>query len=155
MKILMTDDDSEDRLLALFAFKKLNAAHSIDFVSNGQELLDYLYARVESNSELPNLILLDLNMPRMDGREALNRIRSNPKLKNIEVIIYSTSTSEEDKQLTKNLGARDYIIKPSSQRELINIFRKICDDLATQPGWHYFIEPEKKNGRPVNKNEKP
>jgi two-component system response regulator len=140
MKILMTDDDSDDRLLALFAFKKLNAAHSIDFVANGQELIDYLMSRVESKSELPDLILLDLNMPKMDGREALKKIKSNPKLKQLDTIIFSTSTSEKDKKYSLDLGARSYIVKPSNPDELVEIFRKICDDLLVKPGWHYFIE---------------
>ena|SRR5450631_3683939 len=140
MKILMTDDDSDDRLLALFAFKKLNAAHSIDFVANGQELIDYLTSRVDSNSELPDLILLDLNMPKKDGRVALKEIKSNPKLKHLDIIIFSTSTSEKDKKYTLDLGARSYIVKPSNDDELIEIFRKICDELVAKPGWHYFIE---------------
>ena len=143
MKILMTDDDSEDRFLALFAFKKLNAAHTIDFVSNGEEMLDYLTMRLNSNSELPNLILLDLNMPKMDGREAMKQIKANPKLSGIEIIIFSTSMSEKDKKLTLDLGAKDFIVKPNNHDELINIFRKICDGLVTKPGWHYFIEPAK------------
>lgn len=145
MKILMTDDDSDDRLLALLAFKKLNAAHSIDFVTNGEELIDYLNVRVNSGSELPDLILLDLNMPKMDGREALKLIMADPKLKQLEILILSTSTSEKDKQYVLSLGARGYIIKPTNQTELIEIFRKICDDLAAKPGWHYFIEEPSSN----------
>src|SRR5450432_3981260 len=106
MKILMTDDDSDDRLLALFAFKKLNVAHSMDFVANGQELIDYLVAKVDSNSELPDLILLDLNMPKKDGRVALKEIKANAKLKNLDIIIFSTSTSDIDKKYILDLGAR-------------------------------------------------
>lgn len=140
MKILMTDDDSDDRLLALLAFKKLNAAHSIDFVTNGEELIEYLNVRVNSGSELPDLILLDLNMPKMDGREALKIVMADPKLRQLDILILSTSTSEKDKQYILGLGARGYIIKPTNQTELIEIFRKICDDVEAKPGWHYFIE---------------
>ena len=139
MKILMTDDDSDDRLHALLAFKKLNAAHSMDFVANGQELIDYLTLRIDSSRELPDLILLDLNMPKMDGREALARIKAHAKLKHLDVIIFSTSASEKDKNYTMNLGARDYIEKPDNQKELIEIFRKICVELVAKPGWHYSI----------------
>lgn len=140
MKILMTDDDSDDRLLALVAFKKLNVAHSIDFVTNGQELIDYLTTRLELNRELPDLILLDLNMPKKDGREALQEIKSNPKLKHLDVIIFSTSDSEKDKKLTLGLGARKYIVKPANQGELKQIFLQICNDLVTKPGWRYSID---------------
>lgn len=140
MKILMTDDDSDDRMLALFAFKKLNVAHSIDFVNNGEELLDYLNARLASQRELPDLILLDLNMPKKDGREALKEIKANAKLKHVDVIIFSTSNSEKDKKYTLGLGAKRYIVKPSKQEELLKIFKNICDELVTKPGWHYSIQ---------------
>lgn len=140
MKILMTDDDSDDRLLALVAFKRLNVAHSIDFVTNGQELLDYLKTRLGLNRELPDLVLLDLNMPKKDGREALQEIKSHPRLKHLDVIIFSTSNSEKDKALTLALGARKYIVKPADQDELKDIFQQICNDLVTKPGWRYSIE---------------
>src|ERR1043165_5380175 len=100
MKILMADNDTDDRLLAALAFKNLNLAHSLDFVTNGQELLDHLNALVDSNRRLPNLILLDLNMPKMDGRDALREIKANPKLKHLDVIIFSTSESKADIKLT-------------------------------------------------------
>jgi CheY-like chemotaxis protein len=140
MKILMTDDDSDDRMLALFAFKKLNVAHSIDFVNNGEELLDYLNARLASQRELPDLILLDLNMPKKDGREALREIKANAKLKDVDVIIFSTSNSEKDKKYTLDLGAKHYIVKPTKQEDLIKIFKNICDELVVKPGWHYSIQ---------------
>lgn len=140
MKILMTDDDSDDRLLAMLAFKKLNAAHSIDFVNNGEELIEYLTSRLATNSELPDLILLDLNMPKKNGRETLKEIKANPKLKQLDTIIFSTSSLEVDKTDTLALGARRYIVKPDRQDDLVEIFREICDDLVAKPGWHYFID---------------
>jgi CheY-like chemotaxis protein len=143
MKILMTDDDSDDKLLALFAFKKLNAAHSMDFVANGQELIDYLVARAESNAELPDLILLDLNMPVKDGRQALREIKADKRLNHLDIIIFSTSTSEDDRNQTLGLGARSFIVKPSNYTELVGIFRHICDELVGKPGWQYFIEHRK------------
>lgn len=143
MKILMTDDDYDDRMLALFTFKKLNAAHSIDFVTNGQELMDYLLARLDSNRELPDLILLDLNMPKKDGREALEEIKNHPKLEHLDVIIFSTSNSQQDKKFTLGLGARKYIVKPASQNELKDIFTEICNDLITKPGWRYAINSKR------------
>lgn len=141
MKILMTDDDYDDRLLALFTFKELNVAHSIDFVTNGQELIDYLITRLNLNRELPDLILLDLNMPKKDGREALQEIKDHPKLKHLDVIIFSTSSSPQDKEYTLKLGARKYIVKPAGQEELKNIFMQICNELVNKPGWRYTIDP--------------
>lgn len=140
MKILMTDDDSDDRLLALLAFKKLNLAHSLDFVENGEDLMEYLLSRANSDRELPDLILLDLNMPKMDGREALRLIKSNPKLAHLDIIIYSTSASEIDKKYSEDLGAKRYITKPSNQNELNWIFKSICDELGEKPGWRYTVE---------------
>ena len=109
MKILMTDDDSDDRLLALFAFKKLNAAHSIDFVVDGQELIDYLIARVDAKSELPDLILLDLNMPRKDGRVALKEIKESLVVTLDQYTQYlngmvTKSLAENGHALTQSLG---------------------------------------------------
>jgi CheY-like chemotaxis protein len=140
MKILMTDDDSDDRMLAMLAFKSLNMAHSIDFVTNGVELLDYLHTRVSSKRELPDLILLDLNMPLKDGREALMEIKADKDLKHLDVIIFSTSSSENDKQSTLNMGAKSYIVKPPNQEDLIMIFKNLCQDLETVPGWRYAIK---------------
>jgi CheY-like chemotaxis protein len=140
MKILMTDDDSDDRMLAMLAFKSLNLAHSIDFVTNGVELLDYLHTRVSTKRELPDLILLDLNMPLKDGREALMEIKADNALKHLEVIIFSTSSSENDKQSTLSMGAKNYIVKPPNQDDLIMIFKNLCQDLEAVPGWRYAIK---------------
>lgn len=140
MKILMTDDDYDDRLLALIAFKNLNAANSIDFVTDGLELIDYLLTKLDLKQQLPDLILLDLNMPKKDGRTALREIKGHPKLKHLDVIIFSTSNSQQDKELSLGLGAREYIVKPVDQNELEEIFSQICDDLLTKPGWRYAIE---------------
>lgn len=137
MKILMTDDDSDDRMFALLAFKKLNMAHSIDFVANGQELIDYLNARVRSEGELPDLILLDLFMPKKSGKEALQEIKSNSKLKHLDVIIFATIISEKDKRYLLNMGAKSLIIKPSNQDELTEIFKGMCNELISEPGWQY------------------
>lgn len=142
MKILMTDDDYDDRLLALVAFKELNGAHSIDFVTNGQELIDYLTTRLALKRELPDLILLDLNMPMKDGRETLQEIKGHPKLRHLDVIIFSTSNSQTDREFTLGLGAREYIVKPPDQDKLKDVFMQICDDLITKPGWRYAIDQQ-------------
>ena len=136
----MTDDDSDDRMLAMLAFKSLNLAHSIDFVTNGVELLEYLEARLVLGRELPDLILLDLNMPLKDGREALKEIKEHEKLKHLDVIIFSTSSSENDKKTTLDLGAKHYIVKPPSQDDLVLIFKNLCHELESKPGWRYTIK---------------
>lgn len=137
MKILMVDDDSDDRLLALVAFKELNMAHSIDFVLDGEELMEYLHSRIETNSELPDLVLLDLNMSKKDGRVALKEIKTDPKLRHLEIIIFSTSTSEKDKKYCLELGAKKYIVKPHEYNELLKVFSNICEELVEKPGWRY------------------
>ncbi|HWA34367.1 MAG TPA: response regulator [Cyclobacteriaceae bacterium] len=140
MKILMADNDTDDRLLASIAFKKLNMAHSLDFVTDGQELMDYLYARLKNKRPLPDLVILDLNMPKKDGRVALKEIKSNEQLKHLDVIIFSTSTYERDMTYTLGLGAKSYIVKPTDYNELIEVFRAMCDGLVTKPGWQYSIQ---------------
>jgi CheY-like chemotaxis protein len=129
MRILIADDDADDRSLASIAFKELNTEHEIDFVTDGQELVDYLGNKLKSNTPLPDLILLDLNMPRKDGRVALKEIKSNPKLKGLDVIIFSTSSSEEDKKYTLGLGAKNYFVKPADYSQLIEVFRHISEEV--------------------------
>jgi len=111
--ILMADDDADDRLLTLEAFKETNIPHELRFVNDGEELMDYLYRRgnfEEVNvSPTPGVILLDLNMPRMDGREALRKIKSDPLLRSIPIIILTTSKADEDINYTYNNGASSFI----------------------------------------------
>lgn len=139
MKILMADDDLDDQLIASLAFKRLNFAHSLDFVNNGQELLDHLNERVLTNKPLPDLVLLDLNMPKKDGRMALNEIKNNPKLVHLNVVIFSTSASEKDINYSISQGATRYIVKPSTFDELMEIFRGISEEVEQKPGWKYSI----------------
>lgn len=130
MKILIADDDADDRALASIAFKELNTGHELDFVTDGQELMDYLIKRVNDKKPLPDLILLDLNMPRKDGRVALKEIKNHPMLRHLDVIIFSTSASEDDKKNTLANGARNYFVKPSDYSKLITVFRDICGELV-------------------------
>ncbi|MES2591107.1 MAG: response regulator [Bacteroidota bacterium] len=129
-KILMADDDPDDRNLALIAFRELNVIHTIDFVTDGQELIDDLLYKVASKTALPDIILLDLNMPKKDGRIALKEIKAHTDLNHLSVIIFSTSSSTEDINYVMSLGAKNYIIKPSGYVELVSIFRNICDELS-------------------------
>lgn len=130
MKILIADNDHDGRVLASIAFKELKLGHDIDFVSNSQELIEYLQSGINLNAELPNLILLGMNMPGKDGRVALKEIKSNPQLKHLDIIIFSTSSSEADKKFTLGLGAKNYIVKPFGYNELLKTYRNICSSLV-------------------------
>ena len=113
--ILMADDDEDDRLLTQDALAESRVLNELHFVEDGVELLEYLERKGKFEdkavSPRPGLILLDLNMPRMDGREALEAIKGNPNLKGIPVVILTTSKQEEDMVKGYNLGAASYITK--------------------------------------------
>ena len=124
--ILMADDDVEDCMLAADALRESQLKNPIKFVHDGEELLAYLRQEGEyAEAELPGLILLDLNMPRKDGREALQEIRSDPKLRRIPVVILTTSKNEADIYLSYDIGANSYITKPVSFQDLVNIMRVV------------------------------
>lgn len=114
--ILMADDDADDRFLVQAAFEDNNLTHAILFFEDGEQLVSYLTPEQEGSA--PNLILLDLNMPKRDGREVLKIIRSNEKWDHVPVIIFSTSNAPDDIITAYQLGADCYIIKPSSYEEL-------------------------------------
>jgi CheY-like chemotaxis protein len=125
--ILMADDDADDRLLAKDALAECNLNGELHFVENGEELLDYLQRRGKyvdlTNSPRPSLILLDLNMPRKDGREALREIKSNPELRKIPVIVLTTSKADTDIAQIYDLGANSFISKPVTFDSLVKVMR--------------------------------
>ncbi len=125
--VLIADDDADDQRLTREAFAASDFANDLFFVGDGEELLDYLYRRGKyadpARAPRPELILLDLNMPRKDGREALREIKQNPALRAIPVIVFSVSQSQEDIACSYDLGANSYMIKPVSFAELINALR--------------------------------
>ncbi len=126
--ILMADDDPDDRMLMKKALDQNQTQHQIQFVENGADLMDYLHKRgryVLEKVIRPTLILLDLNMPKMDGREALKLIKSDPELRRIPVVVLTTSKSEEDIFHTYNLGVNSFICKPAGFQELVEITREI------------------------------
>ncbi|MBL9084389.1 MAG: response regulator [Planctomycetales bacterium] len=127
--ILMADDDADDRLMTREAFEASRLANDLKFVENGVELLDYLYRRGKysdpASSPRPSIILLDLNMPKKDGREALEEIKKDPNLRGIRVIILTTSKAEEDIYRTYDLGAASYITKPVTFESLVDIIRTL------------------------------
>jgi CheY-like chemotaxis protein len=125
----MADDDADDRLLTREAFEASQLANELRFVEDGVQLLDYLYNRGQFTDEAahprPGIILLDLNMPRKDGREALSEIRKDPRFNNIRVIVLTTSKAEEDIYRSYNLGAASYITKPVTFESLVDVVRTL------------------------------
>jgi CheY-like chemotaxis protein len=135
--VLVADDDEDDCLLVESAFQDMGIAHDLRFVGDGQELLDYLYNEGDfpdpEKSPRPDLILLDLNMPRIDGREALARIKSDPQLKNIPVLILTTSREERDIALSKHAGASSFLSKPEEFADLTDTLEKFCTAILHDP----------------------
>jgi len=127
--ILMADDDADDRALTREALAESRLANDLHFVEDGVALLDYLHRRGAysrpGSAPRPGVILLDLNMPRMDGREALREIKSDPDFRNIPVVILTTSRAEEDIVRSYDLGANSFISKPVTFDGLVEVVRSL------------------------------
>lgn len=127
--ILMAEDDPDDRFLSREALVEAHLANELHFVEDGEQLLDYLQhqgAYVNpAAAPRPGLILLDLNMPRKDGREALAEIKANPNLRCIPIVVLTTSQAEEDILQTYELGVSGYVTKPVTLNGLINVMKTI------------------------------
>jgi two-component system response regulator len=127
--ILLADDDPDDRQLTKEAFEENHLANDLRFVEDGQELLDYLHQRGKYSAPgaapTPGLILLDLNMPRKDGREALQEIKADPRLRNIRVIVMTTSKAEEDVVRSYDLSVASYITKPVTFERLVDVVKTL------------------------------
>ena len=125
--ILMADDDADDRDFTRSAMQESRLANDLRCVEDGEELLDYLHRRGRyadpKDSPRPGLILLDLNMPRLDGREALREIKADPKLRNIPIVVLTTSKTEEDILRSYNLGANCFITKPVTFEGLVDVVK--------------------------------
>jgi len=125
--ILMADDDADDRLLAKDALTECRLANDLHFVEDGEELMDYLQRRGKYSQPAlaprPGLILLDLNMPRKDGREALREIKSDPELRKIPVVVLTTSRADTDIGQIYELGANSFISKPVTFDSLVNVMK--------------------------------
>jgi two-component system response regulator len=127
--ILMADDDDDDRLLTKEALVESRVLNDFHCVGDGIELLQYLrhegqYKDAQAHP-VPNLILLDLNMPRLDGREALTQIKADPVLRSIPVIILTTSKAEEDMLRAYELGAASFITKPVTFEKLVELMKSL------------------------------
>lgn len=125
--VLMADDDADDRQMTGEAFEQCRVANDLRFVENGAELMDYLYHRGKfadmADSPKPGLILLDLNMPKKDGREALREIKADARFRNIRIIVLTTSKADEDIVRSYQLGAESFITKPVTFNALVDVIK--------------------------------
>lgn len=124
--VLIADDDPEDQLMIREAFEQRCVNCHLRFVSDGVELMAYMQrkaapCRQANGCPLPDLLLLDLNMPLKDGRQALLEIRSDPALEGLPIVVLTTSKNDEDKDFCLAQGAKDYIVKPIRYSELLDI----------------------------------
>lgn len=122
INIILADDDEDDRLFFTDAFDELKITTKVKTFKDGVYLMDYLN---ENNSDLPNILFLDLNMPRKSGIECLKEIKQNQRFNNVVIAIYSTSASEEDIENTFIMGANIYIKKPSNFKTLKNVLSEV------------------------------
>ncbi len=144
--ILMADDDEDDILLTQKALRQGKLLNELFCVRDGEELLDYLFHRGAytdtAKAPRPGIILLDLNMPRMDGREALKEIKANPDVNDIPIVVFTTSKAEEDIYRSYKLGVNSFITKPVTFDRLIEVMQMI--------GKYWFeivtLPPEENNG---------
>lgn len=127
--ILLAEDDPDDRLLTMRALERSRLMNRIYSVQDGEELMDYLHRRGDyaapESSPRPGLILLDLNMPRKDGREALEEIKQDPVLRRIPVVVLTTSEAEQDILASYNLGVNAFVTKPVTFEQLSKVIKVI------------------------------
>jgi CheY-like chemotaxis protein len=125
--LLIAEDDEEDQMFIQRAFNKINFEGNLHFVNNGEEVLTYLHSCKKTNthpvSNCPNILLLDLNMPKLNGWETLEMLKSDPDWVNLPVIIFTTSKSEDDIEASYRSGAACFIAKPDSYLGYVDTFR--------------------------------
>lgn len=131
--VLMADDDADDCMLAKDAFQETKAQAGFFCVEDGDELMSYLFSsvgdqpRAAEQRPLPALILLDLNMPRKDGRQALSEIKSVPAFRNIPIVVLTTSREEKDIVFSREMGAESFITKPNRFDQWIQMMNDLAD----------------------------
>jgi CheY-like chemotaxis protein len=128
--ILMADDDADDCLLAQEALRESGQPHDLRIVRDGQQLLEYLRRQGEYQTESPppwpDLILLDLKMPRKDGREALAELKADRRLRSIPIVVFTTSTARDDIGYCYRMGVNTYLTKPATFRGLVDLMATVC-----------------------------
>lgn len=129
LKILMADDDADDKMLTKEALQESRVLNELYFVNDGIELLAYLRGEGKYNDRseypFPSIVLLDLNMPKMDGREALAEMKQDKLLRSVPVVILTTSKAEEDMVKGYDLGAASYITKPVTFEDLVQLMKTV------------------------------
>jgi CheY-like chemotaxis protein len=124
--ILIAEDDADDRFLLRTAFEEKGYNDKLEFVENGMELLAYLDSCQESiNNRYPKFILLDLNMPKKDGREVLKELKQHKLYKKIPIVIFTTTRNENEIRRCYEMGANTYVVKPASFNDLLNTIEQI------------------------------
>jgi CheY-like chemotaxis protein len=125
--ILIAEDDADDRFLLKTAFEESGYKNTLKFVENGVELIKHLkeVTQRKNNDEFPGFILLDLNMPKKDGREVLKEIKENKVFKKIPVIVFTTTKNENEISKCYELGANSYVVKPLVFDELVHIIKAL------------------------------
>ena len=127
--ILMADDDADDRVLTKEALEDARLINDLRFVENGEELLEYLRRQGKyappADAPGPGLILLDLNMPRKDGRTVLKEMKEDPELRSIPVVVLTSSKADEDIYKSYDLGVNSYIVKPVTFEALVDILQTL------------------------------
>lgn len=124
MTILIADDDADDRMFLEQALRQNSYTQNIQFVEDGEELMEYLYQTGRYNqtsAPWPNLLILDLNMPRKNGFQALEEVKDDPKLRRLPVIVMTTSSADEDVIKTYNLGVNSFVTKPFNFNRLVEM----------------------------------
>jgi CheY-like chemotaxis protein len=128
--ILMAEDDPDDRMLTRDAFDEARLSNDLRFVEDGEQLMNYLQWRGPyadpNDAPRPGLILLDLNMPKKDGREALQEIKADPELRKIPIVVLTTSKAEQDILRTYNLGGNSFITKPVTFEALVEVVKTLA-----------------------------
>jgi CheY-like chemotaxis protein len=124
MTILIADDDADDRMFLEQAMRQNGYDQGIQFVEDGEDLMDYLRRQGrynDMNAPWPNMLILDLNMPRKNGFQALSEIKDDPKLRRLPVIVMTTSSADEDVIKTYNLGVNSFVTKPFNFNRLVEM----------------------------------
>jgi CheY-like chemotaxis protein len=145
ISILLADDDEDDRLLTADALRVAKVANVLHTVNDGEELMDYLHHRGKyappALSPRPGLLLLDLNMPKKDGREALREMKAHPELRSIPVVILTTSRTENEIESTYALGANSFMVKPVTFEGLVQAMKTLTEY------WFQIVEVPGGGGR--------
>jgi CheY-like chemotaxis protein len=137
LSILIAEDDPDDRFILQRAFRELRVAADLRFVEDGGDLMGYLLRKGRyadaGTAPRPDLILLDLNMPHKDGREALGEIKSDFHLRDIHIVIWTTSKQPEDRDRCSKAGANCYVTKPARYADLLETVRELCRKFLPAP----------------------